>query len=362
MIVERDVPLAPHTTLEVGGPAQFYAEIDRPEQVAEALAWAADEGVPLSVIGGGSNLLVADRGVRGLVIRQRAVAITPVGDVVDVDAGTSWDHFVAWCVQQNLAGVECLSGIPGDVGAAPIQNIGAYGQELSETLVHVEAIDRRSGEAVTLTKAACQLAYRDSVFKRDAEGRYVVVRVRFRLTPNGPPKIAYAELQRAMHGVPQTLANVRDTVIARRRSKSMVLDPNDENRRSAGSFFVNPTIATAEVDDVRTRADELAPGETLPAYPAGPEHTKLSAAWMIERCGMKRGTRRGAVGISTNHSLAIVNYGGATAAELIAFAVEVKHRVHEAFGVTLQPEPRLVGFEPDELAALLATPDRDHSA
>lgn len=358
MKVRENVPLAPRSTLEVGGPARFFCEVDGAEAVKEALAWAAARNVAVHVIGGGSNLLIADRGLDALVIRQRSAAISPQGDaVLDVDAGTSWDALVAWCVERDLAGLECLSGIPGDVGAAPIQNIGAYGQEVSETLVQVEAIDRSSGESVTLDRDSCQLSYRDSVFKREAEGRYILHRVRLRLTPGGAPKIAYAELQRAMEDVEPTLANVRQTVIARRRTKSMVLDPDDENRRSAGSFFVNPTIADEAVAGVRARAEELAPGQTMPAYAAGGGRTKLSAAWMIERAGMSRGTTRGAVGISTNHSLAIVNRGGAKASELIAFAVEVKQRVREAFGVTLHPEPRLVGFEPSEVATLLEDDD-----
>lgn len=354
LVVRDNVPLASRTTLGIGGAAKHYCEPQSPAEVSEALAWAAQKNIPLYVIGRGSNLLVADRGVDALVMRQRACALTAVDDAtVDVDAGVNWDDFVAWCVARDLAGVECLSGIPGDVGSAPIQNIGAYGQELSETLVHVRAIDRQTGQPVTLDHADCELAYRDSMFKRQSEPRYIITRVRCRLTPGGAPKIAYAELERAMHDTPTTVAAVRDKIIALRRAKSMVLDPTDENNRSAGSFFVNPTVAADRVPAIAKRAAELAPNDVMPAYPAADGHTKLSAAWMIERAGFVRGTQRGRVGISSKHTLALVNRGDATAAELIAFAVEVKHRVQEAFDVTLHPEPRLVGFAPDEVSALL---------
>ncbi len=352
--VREHEPLAPRTTLEVGGTARFFAEPKGPEEVQAALAWARERGVHVCVIGGGSNLLVADRGVDGLVLRLRATGIHAVDEAtVDVDAGASWDEVVRWAVERELAGLECLSAIPGDAGAAPIQNIGAYGQELSETLVRVEAVERTSGAAVLLDAAACELRYRDSVFKREAEGRYVITRVRLRLVPHGPPKIAYAELEREL-GVEPSLAEVRDTVTRLRRHKSMVLDPTDDNRRSAGSFFVNPTIAASELDGVRARAAERAPSEALPTYPAPDGRIKLSAAWLIERAGFTRGTTRGPVGISSRHSLALVNRGGASAQALVDFAVEVKRGVQHAFGVVLQPEPRLLGFLPHETEALLS--------
>jgi UDP-N-acetylmuramate dehydrogenase len=354
LAIRENVPLAGCTTLGVGGPARYFFEAQNADDVKRALSWADARNVPLYVIGGGSNLLVADRGLQALVVRQRSSVIEAIDETtVDADAGTNWDQLVAWCVAHNLAGVECLSGIPGDVGAAPIQNIGAYGQELAETLVQVEAIDRQSGELVELSHAECQLGYRNSVFKREAEGRYIICRARCRLTAGGAPKIAYAELERATRDAPATLHNVRETIIRLRRAKSMVLDPTDENRRSAGSFFVNPTVPNDDVEAVRARAAEHAPDETMPAYSAGEGRTKLSAAWMIERAGLLKGTRRGQVGISTKHSLAIVNHGSATASDLIAFAIEVKTRVRDAFGITLHPEPRLVGFEAGETTELI---------
>lgn len=355
MKLRENVPLAPRTTLAVGGAARYFVEASAPEVAREALAWAGERGVGVEVIGGGSNLLVADRGVDALVLRMRSRDIRRLDEAtIDVDAGTNWDELVGWTVARGLAGLECLSGIPGDVGAAPIQNIGAYGQELSETLVEVEALERRTGELATLSRARCQLGYRDSVFKHAAAGRYLLTRVRLRLEPGGAPKIAYAELERALSDPAPSLRTVRDTVISLRRAKSMVLDPHDENRRSAGSFFVNPTVGHDEIDGVLARAAAVAPHEQMPSYPAAEGRIKLSAAWLIERAGLSRGTARGRVGISTKHSLGIVNRGGATAGELVAFALEVKTRVRETFGVTLHPEPRMLGFEPEELAALLA--------
>jgi UDP-N-acetylmuramate dehydrogenase len=351
--MQEHVPLAPFTTLGVGGSARYYLEAASSDEAARALAWAAERAIRVEVLGGGSNVLVADRGLDALVLRLRTDAIVPHGDVVDVDAGVAWDHLVAWSVAHDLAGLECLSGIPGDVGAAPIQNVGAYGQEVGQTLVEVEAIDRASGAREVLDHAACELRYRDSVFKGRAADRYLVTRVRFRLTPGGAPQLAYAELTRAMEGKPITLAAVRDTVIALRRGKSMVLDEHDENRRSAGSFFVNPVVPFSAAAAAREAAARIAPGQRMPEFPA-PEGVKLSAAWLIERAGFAKGTARGRVGISTRHSLALVNRGGATAAELIAFAVEVRERVHDAFGVRLTPEPRLLGFDAEETAALIA--------
>jgi UDP-N-acetylmuramate dehydrogenase len=350
----EQVSLSERTTLCVGGPARFWFDAADALQVVAALAWADERGVPLDVLGGGSNVLAADRGVDGLVLRVRDAAIDceREGDdaLIDVGAGMEWDALVAWSVARGYAGLECMSGIPGDVGAAPMQNVGAYGQEVSDTLEAVHAIDRRSGAAVTLAAEQCRFGYRDSAFKGALSGRYVVVGARFRLRVGGAPTIAYAELAGAVgaSGAAPSVASVRDTVIALRRRKSMVLDASDDNHRSAGSFFVNPVVDAA-------LADQLASSdETMPRYPAGDGRTKLAAAWLIEKAGMAKGTRRGQVGISSRHSLAIVNHGGATAADIVAFAIEVRRRVRERFGVTLQPEPRPLGFLPHEIEALYA--------
>ncbi len=355
----ENVSLAPRTTLEVGGPARFYAEPRTPEAAREALAWARDRGIPVMILGGGSNLLVADRGVPALVlcVHIRGVEVYTLGGAVVMMAGAGepWDGLVARAVESGWAGLESLSGIPGAAGATPIQNVGAYGQEVSQTLLSVKAIELATGDEVEIPAGACGFGYRDSAFKRELAGRFLITHVAFSLRPGGAPSIRYAELSRALAGSPApTLADVRRTVLALRRSKSMVHDPADENHRSAGSFFTNPIVTEAVLDRAREAAEAvLRPGEKMPEFPAGSGLTKLAAGWLIERSGFTKGAGEGAVGLSTRHALAIVNRGGATASEIVAFAASIKRRVRERFGVTLMPEPVLVGFEATETAELL---------
>ncbi len=353
MIPAANVRLAEHTTLGVGGPAAWWCEARDVAELRAALDWANARGLPLVALGGGSNVLVADAGIDALVVRLRMPHLEAHEERgrarVSVGAGVAWDELVAWTVARGYAGIECLSGIPGDVGAAPMQNIGAYGQEVAGVIERVRAVELASGGERDFSAAECRFGYRDSVFKHEAEGRYLVTSVYFRFQ-RGAPTVVYPELQRAAPPSP-TLAQIRDTVIALRRGKSMVLDPSDENRRSAGSFFVNPVIPSSMADEAAARAARLAPGQTMPRFPQA-DGDKLSAAWLIERAGLAKGTRRGAVGLSTRHSLAIVNFGGATAAQIVAFAAEVRARVRDAFGVTLTPEPRFYGFQPDELGPL----------
>jgi UDP-N-acetylmuramate dehydrogenase len=250
-------------------------------------------------------------------------------------------------VARGWAGLECLSGIPGLVGATPIQNVGAYGQEVGETITRVDALERAGGRRVSFTNAECAFGYRMSRFKAADAGRFVVVAVTFRLRPGGAPAVRYAELARALEGDPAPrLAEVRETVIALRRRKSMVLDDADPNARSVGSFFMNPVVPAAEAEAVESRvrsAGVLGADEAMPRFPAGDGHVKLSAAWLIERAGLRKGHGDGRVGLSTNHTLAIVNRGGATGAEVAAFARSVRARVRDQFGVTLHPEPVFVG-------------------
>jgi UDP-N-acetylmuramate dehydrogenase len=339
MTPREQVSLADYTTLAVGGPARFFFDAQDRAALTEALAWARERKLPIEVLGGGSNVLIADRGLDALVLRIRDATLNVEDENVTVGAGMRWDDLVAWSVAEDRAGLECLSGIPGDVGAAPMQNVGAYGQEVSETITRVDVIERATGNALSLLPDACAFGYRDSVFKRSAEGRYVVARVCFRLCSKGAPTVRYPELQRAVSPSP-TLSEVRSAVLALRRGKSMVIDPNDDNRRSVGSFFLNPVVAEADADRMAS-----------PRYPAA-GGVKLSAAWLIEHAGLTKGTTRGPVGLSTRHSLAIINRGGATSTQLIAFAAEVRERVRDRFGVSLVPEPRFLGFEPHELRAL----------
>jgi len=340
-------PLAPLCTLGVGGPARFFADATDEATVHEAWAWARRRGIPLWILGGGSNLVVADAGVAGMVLRVglRGISTFPSGEAVEVTAaaGEPWDAFVELVVERGWQGLECLSGIPGLVGATPIQNVGAYGQEVSDTVVAVRVLDRRSDEVVTLAPDACGFAYRNSVFKSRVPDRYVVLGVTYRLRPGGAPTARNPELRRHLEargiGTP-TLTDVRASVLAIRRAKSMVLDPDDENRRSCGSFFVNPVVTP---DDLR-RIEGVAADPAMPRWPEPDGRTKLSAAWLIEHAGFRRGDAAGPVGLSTRHALAVVAHEGASAADVVAFARRVRAQVEARFGVRLVPEPVFWGF------------------
>ena len=335
-------PLAPHCTLRIGGPARYLVEAADEATVADAVAWAAARDLPIRVLGGGSNLVVADEGVEGLVLKiaLRGVSTRDLPGAVEVTAaaGESWDGLVQHTVERGWAGLECLSGIPGLVGATPIQNVGAYGQEVSDTLTAVRALDRESGRVVTLGPAECGFGYRDSLFKRGAPGRHVVLAVSYRLTPDGPPNVRYADIARDLEtrGLARpSLPQVRETVLKVRRSKSMVLDPGDPNARSCGSFFLNPIVDPGALAAIDARATGLA----MPRWPQPDGRVKLSAAWLIERAGFNRGQSDGPVGLSTRHTLAIVCHDGARAADVAAFARRVRAGVEQRFGVRLHPEP-----------------------
>jgi UDP-N-acetylmuramate dehydrogenase len=341
--VRERVPLAPLTTLGVGGAARWFVEACDEGSVEAALAWARGRSVPLLVLGGGSNLVVGDGGVEALVVKiaLRGVDVRETGDAAEITAaaGEPWDDLVAMTVARGWAGFECLSGIPGLVGATPIQNVGAYGQEVSETVTAVRALDARAGRVRTLTADECGFAYRDSVFKRGEPGRFVVLSVSYRLRRGGAPVVRYADVERelARRGVTRpAITDVRDTVVAVRRSKSMVLEPHDDNRRSCGSFFVNPIVAAAEVAGIEARVGDVA----MPRWPDRDGRVKLSAAWLIERAGFRRGHGEGRVGLSTRHALAIVAHDGATASDVVALARRIQETVQSRFGVRLTPEPQ----------------------
>ena len=342
--IQRDVPLAPLTTLELGGAAKHLVRAHSEETVIEALRWAAERDMPAAIIGGGSNLLVPDRGYDGLVVHIAIEQLDFVGGgIVTAGAGVPWERVVEGAVFRGWAGIECLTGIPGSTGATPIQNVGAYGQEVADVIERVRAVRRDTLEAEELPPGACDFSYRDSLFKREPD-RYVVTAVDFALWPDGSPTVRYAELERAIPG-DATLDDVRSAVLRLRRKKSMVIDAEDPNRRSAGSFFLNPIVSSAEAERVVEQAlsDGLAATPSdVPKYPAGEARTKLAAAWLIENVGIAKGTRRGAIGVSTNHALALVHHGGGTTEELLAFADEIRRRVEERFGVVLEREPRLL--------------------
>ncbi|MBX3269929.1 MAG: UDP-N-acetylmuramate dehydrogenase [Sandaracinaceae bacterium] len=335
MLLEH-VPLAPRTSLELGGEARFFVEATDERTVLEALAWAAARGLDARLLGGGSNLVVADAGFDGLVIEMAQRGLRFDGGVVTAAAGEPWDALVAATVARGLAGLECLSGIPGRAGATPIQNVGAYGQEVAETITTVRVLDRALQEERTLPAAECAFGYRDSRFKREPE-RWVVLEVTFALRPGGAPALRYAELTSALEGhAAPDLATVRDVVIALRRKKSMVIDAGDPNRRSAGSFFTNPVVAPELADAVAA-----ASSRPMPRWPTPDGRVKLAAGWLVEEAGFAKGTRRGAVGLSTAHALALVHHGGGSTAALLALADEICATVHARFGVTLEREPVL---------------------
>ena len=343
--IRENVPLAPLTTLGVGGPARYFVEAANLTQLTGALREAQKRGIPAFILGGGSNLLVADAGFDGMIVKialgvDKFEIAQPENNAVRVTVGSGmdWDAFVARCVEADLAGVECLSGIPGTVGGTPIQNVGAYGQDVSESIVEVACLDRESLTSVTFTNADCQFAYRSSTFNREMRDRYVVLSVAFELRRSGQPKIVYKDLIEHFEGSSPTRQEVRHAVLKIRAAKSMVIDPNDPNSRSAGSFFKNPIVSLSKLVEIQK---EFA---ALISFPAG-ENAKLSAAWLIENAGFYKGYNKRTVGISTKHSLAIVNLGGATAADVVDLHEEIMAAVNVRFGVTLIPEPLFIGFE-----------------
>ena len=333
--------LAELTTLRLGGPARALVEAGTAAELVGAVRDADGRGEPMLLVGGGSNLLVGDAGWAGTVVlvRTRGVTVDADGDArtLTVEAGEPWDDLVARAVTQGWAGIEALSGIPGLAGATPVQNVGAYGQEVAETITRVDAYDREVGTVRELTPADCRFGYRDSLFKHT--DRYVVLRVVFALTASdksGP--LRYAELAGTV-GEVAPLADVREAVLELRRGKGMVVDPADPDTWSAGSFFTNPVLDPAALAAFEAR---LAPGTAYPSWPAG-DGRKLSAAWLIDRAGFAKGYGAGPVRISTKHTLALTHRGGGRAGDLVALAREIRDGVATRFGVELRAEPRLVG-------------------
>jgi UDP-N-acetylmuramate dehydrogenase len=355
MILQENKPLAPFTTFGIGGPARWFAEAASEAEIAEAAAWAAERGVKLFVLGGGSNLLVADGGFDGLVLRVglRGITVEPDAAIYQVAAGEDWDQFVQRTVEDSCAGLECLAGIPGTVGGTPVQNVGAYGQEVASAIERVRAFDLQSRSFVEFANAECGFAYRRSRFNSVDRGRYVVTRVDYRLTAGGAPTVRYSDLQKALAeragdaGEPAfapTLAEVAAVVRRVRQSKGMLLVEGDADCRSAGSFFKNPVVDEEQLRRI-AEASEKAP----PRFPAGTEpenlgRVKVPAAWLIEQAGFAKGFRLGRAGISSRHTLALVNLGGAGAAEILALADQIAGAVEKRFGIRLEMEPVLVGF------------------
>jgi UDP-N-acetylmuramate dehydrogenase len=345
--LQRNVPLAPFTTLGIGGPARIFIRAETVDEIREALSWTAAQNEPLFILGGGSNVLIADEGFDGVVLQIDLRGITVRDEDAEsvnvyVAAGEKWDGFVSFAVDRGWAGIECLSGVPGLTGATPIQNVGAYGQDVSETIIRVEVIERDTGRVVTLTNWECGFGYRQSVFKSSAKDRYIVAGVTFRLKPGGAASIRYPELQTYLdeHSIDlHDLRAVREAVITIRKRKGMVLDPTDSDTRSDGSFFMNPVVTPSQFDELLVRAGT----KNVPHFPSG-DQIKLSAAWLIEHSGFHKGFVHGNVGLSSKHTLAVINRGGGRAAEVIELVRMIQVGVRNKFRVEIQPEPNFIGF------------------
>jgi UDP-N-acetylmuramate dehydrogenase len=350
-MIRENVPLASFTTLRIGGPARYLAGARNEDELFEALAFAANLGLPVFILGGGSNVLFADEGYPGLVLHIAIKGIRwSTDNMVTATAGEDWDELVAQCVERDLAGIECLSGIPGLVGGTPVQNVGAYGQEVSETITSVRVYDRLAQQIVELSNAECLFDYRASIFNTSARDRYIVLAATFALQKHGQPALRYPDLNRIFDGssAKPALKDVRQAVRSIRSRKAMLIVPGDPDACSAGSFFKNPVVTAAFLErmteDARSQ-NAIASDQEVPHYSVAAGNVKVPAAWLIEHAGFSKGYTRGRAGISSRHSLAIINRGGATAREIRGLATEIQDRVQAQFGILLQTEPVFVGFE-----------------
>ncbi len=351
--IRENVPLADVTSFAVGGPARYYVEISSEEGAVSALEFARNSDLEHLVLGAGSNVLISDEGFPGLVLlnRIKGLSVEEQGDdvFVTVGGGENWQDFVDFCVARNWQGLECLAGIPGTVGASPIQNVGAYGQEVSQAIAWVRCMETATGNIVVFESGECGFRYRESIFTTMAAGKYLVLSVTFALTKGGAPLIRYRELEERLSATPSpTLAEVRDAVIAIRAGKGVLIRTGYESFKCAGSFFKNPIVTAAQFKDI----EAIFPGNgggTAWSWPVPTGEVKISAAYLIQRAGFERGYRKGKVGLSPYHTLILINCGGATSRELVDFAVQVQHRVLERFGALLQPEARLIGFSSSPL-------------
>ena len=357
MFVQNNIPLAPLTTLRLGGQAKYFISIKTREDLTNALEFCKKENQTFFILGGGSNTIFLDSGFPGVVLQMqipgiRCLDANETHTIFQVGAGVPWDNFVEYTVKQGLAGIECLSGIPGSVGASPIQNIGAYGQEVNESILKVECMNA-SGEIITISNEECKFRYRNSEFKSGIYKDYIIVSVIFQLSKLASPCLRYPEVKKAWENY--NLKNyskeisdselrifhmeaIRDIVIQLRKKKSMVLDENDSNTRSAGSFFTNPILTETQANDFLKIAKKLG-FENPPMYLESPGYKKLSAAWLIENSGIQKGTKYpGGVGISENHCLGLINITGTTSA-LLEMAESVRRTVFEKFSIHLEMEP-----------------------
>lgn len=350
MEIRENILLAPYTTFRIGGPARWFMEATNEAELTEAVMFARNQRAELFVLGGGSNLLVADKGFPGVVVHVANRGIREHMDgastVFATAAGESWDSFVNMAVERDFAGIECMAGIPGTVGGTPVQNVGAYGQEVSSTIVSVRALDRTTMRMADFSGSACHFSYRRSIFNSTSRDRYIVTEVSYRLRAHGAPHLAYNDLKEAYAGKPAPkLSHVSKMVREIRRRKGMLLIEGDPNCRSAGSFFKNPVVSESQLADISARVTKeanlsgIVPAGSIPHFAADPGTVKLLAGWLIEHAGFPRGFSLGAAAISSKHTLSIVNRGDATAAGILALRDQIRQRVLAQFGICLEQEP-----------------------
>jgi UDP-N-acetylmuramate dehydrogenase len=354
--IQENVPLAAFTTFDVGGPARYFAQVSSETDAVSALAFAREKGLDHIVLGGGSNVLISDEGFPGLVILNRIKGVTideAGGNVLaNVGGGEDWQDFTDLCVARDWQGVECLAGIPGTVGASPVQNIGAYGQEVSQVISRVHCLETATGKAVSFDNEECTFRYRESIFNTRETGKYLVLSVTFKLIKAGAPAIKYRELEERLSGIPSpTLADVRDAVIAIRAGKGVLVRTGYEAFKSAGSFFKNPIVTQSQFNHIESIVAGNGSSTTW-CWPLPNGDVKISAAYLIQRSGFEKGYRQGKVGISPYHTLILINGDGASARELVDFAAGVQQRILDSFGVLLKPEARLIGFGTSPCIAL----------
>ncbi len=336
----ENISIAPYTTIGLGGQARYFSRCTNVDHIRNNLRWADNLGIPVQLLGGGSNIIFPDDGYDGLVLHIALQGATFTTEGVTAASGETWDTIVANSIKRGLAGLECLSGIPGQVGATPIQNVGAYGQEVSNTILWIEVLDRTSLEIIRIPGSECNFEYRQSRFKTSDAEKYIITSVHYRLNPDGKPTISYPELKQQVHeelsaqSGPQALSTARNAVLALRRNKSMIIDVEDPNGRSVGSFFLNPVISSEQAEELKLAYPKL------PHYPFLGK-IKIPAAWLVEQAGFTKGYRCGGIGVSERHALALINLNGSTK-ELLKLAENIKDSVISKFGIQLKIEPKIV--------------------
>jgi UDP-N-acetylmuramate dehydrogenase len=342
--IREQVPLAPYTTFRIGGPARFFCDIHTETELLEAVHFARNRNLAIFVLGGGSNLLLSDSGFNGLVLHI-AIDAPAHADSTDnfvdytIAAGTDWDSFVHQICEQGISGVECLAGIPGTIGGTPVQNVGAYGQEVANTITQVRVLDLETLTFTTLTHDQCGFSYRRSIFNTTHRNRYIVTQVTFRFDRAAAPNLTYPDLQRhfANQAQPLTPIDIYHAVREIRHGKGMLIVEGEPDCRSAGSFFKNPIVPESALAPIAAALN--IPVEKVPHWPAGTGNIKLPAAWLLEQAGFQKGFTLGAAGISSRHTLALINRGSATSADIAALRDTIQHEIHRRFHIQLEQEP-----------------------